>query len=125
MNRSDQKEFLTPLLNISNSLNSSADKFTVKKVQSDIFNTMYKGFTGESYTGSPPELTYEDLEAQADDLGVEPIDIFEFMCNTIAENVKDIDLYGKTVSFDHVKKIFQEAKENFIKQKESEDIRNY
>ena len=125
MNRSDQKEFLTPLLNISNSLNSSADKFTVKKVQSDIFNTMYKEFAGESYTGSPPELTYEDLEAQADDLGVEPIDIFEFMCNTVAENVKDIDLYGKTVSFDHIKKIFQEAKENFIKQKESEDIRNY
>jgi len=125
MNRVDQKEFLTPLLNISDYLENSSDAFSIRKIQEDVTKTVCENWNdGEPLYGTT-KISYDDLEAHADDLGVEPIDIYEWMCETVSKTSKDLEFHGKTISFKNLLKIFLEKKEQFIKYKESEDINNF
>ena len=125
MNRADQKEFLTPLLNIADCVENSSDAFSIRKIQEDVARTVYENWSGGKQLYGTTKISYGDLEAQADELGVEPIDLYEWMCESISRTSKDLEFHGPTVSFKNLLKIFLQKKEQFIKYKESEDIKNY
>ena len=74
--------------------------------------------------GPKLNISAEDVFALAENGNIEPIELIENMF-TIVSELKNIEHQGRDIDLSPSKKIFDQLKENFIKSKEEEDIKNF
>jgi len=118
-----QKEFIKGLLSYKNNIQEESKKHMVNNIEKDTAEAFAKHF----YKGEvDPKLNIsaEDVFALAENGNIEPIELIENMFTMVAE-LENIQHQGRDIDLSPSKKIFDQLKENFIKSKEEEDIRNF
>ena len=124
MNKNQQKEFLNIFLNPSKLFDKSDQSIMAKNIQNDIINTIGSEIFGD-VSRKPEDIDVDSFLSMCEEMSVNPIDEIESMLNMACKDIKSFDLNGNDISLEALPDFFKKAKENFTKQKESEDIKNF
>jgi hypothetical protein len=124
MNEDHQKEFFKFFINPEKNINDKAKSLSVKKLHSEIL----KSLSNLPKDYAPEQIENFDIDiffATCKESGIEPIDVLEDFLNIIVSHKSNFKFEGKEFSIEGLPDFFSKAKENFTKQKESEDINNF
>lgn len=123
MNIDDQKEFIRGLFSYKKNIKSEESRFIVENFESEFSESISKELFGSSIDPNY-QFDIEQLFSIAEENGVEPIEYVEFIFNMF-QNMQEFEHHGKKINFSHAMEIFERAKQNFIEQKEAQDIKNF
>lgn len=118
-----QKEFIKGLLSYKNSIQEESKKHMANNIEKDTAEAFAQHFS-KGQVGPKLNISAEDVFALAENGNIEPIELIENMF-TIVSELKNIEHQGRDIDLSPSKKIFDQLKENFIKSKEEEDIKNF
>ncbi len=124
MKKEQQKEFLKNFLNPSNVFSEDSQLTVAKNIQNDIMNTLGSEFS-ISDSEKAEDINIDSFFSVCEEMSTDPIEAIESFLSLACKDIKNFDLNGKDVSLEALPDFFKKAKENFIKQKESEDINNF
>ena len=124
MNKEDQKKFLNTFKDASE-LFEKDDKISIaKQVQEDVASSIASEFFGKDILKDQP-IDIDLLLSTYEKFGVDPIDAIYELLTAGLKDKKTFRFHDKDISLEGLPDFFKKAKENFIKQKESEDINNF
>ena len=73
----------------------------------------------------PEDLDIDSFFSLCEEMSVDPTEMIDSFLNIACNNIKTFKVHDKDVSLEGLPDFFKKAKENFIKEKESEDINNF
>ena len=124
MNKEYQKEFLSTFKNPSELIEDDDKALIAQNMQNDILSSLGSELLGNN------SLNIEDVDidlflSTCEEMEINPIEIIEEILTSTLNSKKTFKIHDKDISLEGLPDFFKKAKENFIKQKESEDINNF
>lgn len=124
MNKDQQKEFLSNFLNPSKVFSEDSQLDIAKNIQNDIMQSLNSEFSVD-YSSKPEDLEIDSFFSMCEEMSVDPTEIIDSFLTLACNNIKTFKVHDKDISLEGLPDFFKQAKENFIKEKESEDINNF
>lgn len=119
----DQKEFIKGLLSYKNSIDSDSTKHMATTIEKDTADTLAANLS-EGQVDPKLDISVEDVFTLAENNNIEPIELIENIFTMVSE-LENLEHQGREIDLSSSKKIFDQLKENFIKHKKEEDIKNF
>lgn len=119
----EQKEFIRGLFDYKKSIDSEESLFMIKNFEKDLSKTLTKKLFDAEFE-HPENLDIDLLFTIAEENGIEPMDYIDYIFQMFAD-MKEIELNGAKIDFSKSLEILKECKEQFVKHKNQEDIKNF
>lgn len=124
MNKDQTKEFLNIFANPTHLLEDESQSFAMNKLHSEILKEIHsEDLYGTSLDGVECDL--DSFIEICEERGVEPMELIGEFLELMLSNQKTVEFQGQEFSLEGLPNFFIQAKENFIKEKKSEDINNF
>lgn len=127
MNIKEQKEFLTSIYNISRFAQDSEKEMAIKKMQLEIMDSLSSNLPDMMNNQDIDfnESSIDDFVKICEEMEIEPVDVIKEFLQHSFSNHKTFNFEGHDISLEGIHEFFEKSQENFLKEKDENNINNF